>query len=381
MNICYLLSNIQPSIGGTERVTISVAENLEQIGYSTYFVYTNEDNILIPEYKKMKIDYKSKTFSLKNKMLSFIIRNKIKVLIVVNMAFQTPKYQTIFSYLKKQSDVMIIASLHAAPDNWVDKDVWGAVLPKVYIKNILKIWIFGIWNYYAKRILGTYRVVDKYLLLSESYFDSFKKIYPTNDNGQKLIAIPNPFPFKDVYNQRKGKENIVLIVSRMQETQKRIYAAIKIWSKIEKKYPNWQLVIVGDGPDLNSYKKIAKSLLRITFVGHSNDVQDFYGRSKIFMMTSIWEGLPMTLIEAMHYGCIPIAFDNFASLHDLVDNGETGYIIQNNDIDSFTECLTNLMSDELLIKRISSNILNKHDLFKMDDIVKMWDIKIKEMCK
>lgn len=55
------------------------------------------------------------------------------------------------------------------------------------------------------------------------------------------------------------------------------------------------------------------------------------------MMTSIWEGLPMTLIEAMHYGCVPIAFDSFAALYDLIDNGNNGFIIPNNDIDCFVK--------------------------------------------
>lgn len=167
----------------------------------------------------------------------------------------------------------------------------------------------------------------------------------------------------------------------MEEDQKRISAAIKIWSLLEAKYTNWQLVIVGDGPDLNTYKKIAKSLHHITFVGHSNNVQEYYKKSKVFMMTSIWEGLPMTLIEAMHYGCIPVAFDNFAALHDLIDNEKTGYIIPNNDINSFVQCLAKLISDERLIECISKKILNRPDMFKMDDIVNMWDLEIKKICK
>lgn len=381
MNICYLVSNIKPSMGGTERVTMAVSENLEMVGYKVYFIYTKEGNESIPVSRKLKIDYDEGADFLENKVLSFIENNGIKVLIVVNRVFQVSKYQALFRFLKKKSGVKIIASLHAAPDNWVIKDVWGAVLPKVYFKGLVKKMMFKIRNPHIDKVLGTYRVVDKYLLLSKSYIRPFKEIYPIEDNGQKLMAIPNPCPFADVYDGNGTKENIVLIVSRMQEDQKRIYAALKIWSLLEERFPDWILVIVGDGPDLNTYRKIAKRLSHVLFVGHSNKVQDYYKRSKIFMMTSIWEGLPMTLIEGMHYGCIPVAFDNFAALHDLIDNEDTGYIIPNNNIKSFALCLSKLMSDEQLVNQISQKLIGRPDIFEMKDIVRMWDLEIKKLCE
>lgn len=381
MNICYLVSNINPSKGGTERVTMTVSENLEKVGYNVYFVYTQEGNELIPTGRKLKIGYDDREDSLQKEVLSFIEKNAIKVLIVVNRVFQTSKYQALFCFLKRESGVKIIASLHASPDNWVIKDVWGAVLPKVYLKRFVKRIILKIRNPHLDRVLGTYRVVDKYLLLSKSYINSFKEIYPIEDGGQKLIAIPNPCPFADIYDGEEKKENIVLIVSRMQEDQKRIYAAIKIWSLLEEKFPDWNLVIVGDGPDLNTYRKMAKRLSHVSFVGHSNKVQDYYKRSKIFMMTSIWEGLPMTLIEGMHYGCIPVAFDNFSALHDLIENGDTGYIIPNNNIKSFAVCLSKLMSNEQLVDKISKKLIGRPDVFKMKDIVRVWDMEIKKLCE
>lgn len=381
MNICYLISNIEPSIGGTERVTMSVSENLSNLGYHPFFIYTQIDNPSIPNESKLKINYGDSLESLKKSVLDFIERNSIEVLIVVNRVFQTIKYQDLFKYLKAQTTVNIVASLHAAPDNWFNKDVWGAVLPKVYAKDKVKSLILRFRNPYIKRVQGTYSVVDKYLLLSKSYIEQFKKIYHTDDNGGKLIAIPNPCPFTDVYDDNITKENIVLIVSRMQEDQKRIYAALKIWGLLGEKFPDWKLVIVGDGPDLDTYKEIAKRLSHVSFVGHSNKVQDYYKKSKIFIMTSIWEGLPMTLIEAMHYGCIPIAFDNFAALHDLIDNEKTGYIIPNNDIRLFANYLEKLISDEYLVNRMFQNILHIPNTFDMKNIISLWNTELKKLSK
>ena len=335
-NISFLVSNIDPLIGGTERVTQSIAENLVSKGYNTFFVYTNADNHGISVNRKMRILFSDTVENIVNQIQQFILINEIRVMIVVNRVFQSVKYQKIFALLKKNTNVKIIISLHAAPDNWVNKNKWGLVLPRVYIKESIKSLIFNFWNPHIRKVVGAYRVTNKYLLLSASYIRMFEETYHIDDKENKLIAIPNPCPFKDSYDGAI-RENIVLAVSRMQEDQKRIFCMLRIWAKIYKYYPDWKLVIVGDGPDLTIYKQIASKLSNITFEGHSSNVQSYYKKSKIFMMTSIWEGLPMTLIEAMHYGCVPIAFDSFAAVYDLIDNGNNGFIIPNNDIDGFVK--------------------------------------------
>ena len=67
---------------------------------------------------------------------------------------------------------------------------------------------------------------------------------------------------------------------------------LRIWARIYKYHSDWKLVVVGDGPDFTTYKQMASKLSNIMFEGHSSNVQSYYKKSKIFMMTSIWEGLP-----------------------------------------------------------------------------------------
>ena len=157
----------------------------------------------------------------------------------------------------------------------------------------------------------------------------------------------------------------------MQEDQKRIFAALKIWKMLRNKN-GWKLLIVGDGPDMNKYKKIAKGICGVEFAGHSNNVQSYYKRSKIFMMTSIWEGLPMTLIEAMHYGCVPVVFDSFAAVHDLIKNGETGYIISNNDICQYVSVMDSLLNDDNLVTRLANKNLSNPNDFSVDKVLRIW---------
>ena len=221
-----------------------------------------------------------------------------------------------------------------------------------------------------------YGLSDKFLLLSDRYIPTFCNTFHIDDSiNHKLVAIPNPCPFTDSY-QGEERKNVVLIVSRMAEIQKRIYFALKVWNKIFRNTQKWTLVIVGGGPQLNSYKKYANKhkLDNVQFVGHSNHVKEYYKTSKIFLMTSVWEGQPMSVIEAMHFGCVPVVVDSFEAIHDLVKNNVNGILCKYNDFDDVCNKLSNLLSDEDTIKEYSNTILNsRNELFLEDNILQKWD--------
>lgn len=369
-NICFLVTNLDPTIGGTERVTFSLFQNIDNYGFCPYMIYTNIGSELIPERYKLKVNTDNENEDSRKSISQFIISNEIRVLIIVNRIFHKAIFIDLLNKVKTDTHVKLVFSLHAAPDNWVNKNKIGLVLAKTFCKELVKSILYNFWNPHYNSVRNAYNLSDKFLLLSESYIDSFIKTYDVDKKDNKLIAIPNPCPFNDNY-EFSTKEQIVLIVSRMQEDQKRIFAALKIWKMLRNKN-GWKLLIVGDGPDMNKYKKIAKGICGVEFAGHSNNVQSYYKRSKIFMMTSIWEGLPMTLIEAMHYGCVPVVFDSFAAVHDLIKNGETGYIISNNDICQYVSVMDSLLNDDNLVTRLANKNLSNPNDFSVDKILRIW---------
>lgn len=369
-NICFLVTNLDPTIGGTERVTFSLFQNIDNYGFCPYMIYTNIGSELIPERYKLKVNTDNENEDSRKSISQFIISNEIRVLIIVNRIFHKAIFIDLLNKVKTDTHVKLVFSLHAAPDNWVNKNKIGLVLAKTFCKELVKSILYNFWNPHYNSVRNAYNLSDKFLLLSESYTDSFIKTYDVDKKDNKLIAIPNPCPFNDNY-EFSTKEQIVLIVSRMQEDQKRIFAALKIWKMLRNKN-GWKLLIVGDGPDMNKYKKIAKGICGVEFAGHSNNVQSYYKRSKIFMMTSIWEGLPMTLIEAMHYGCVPVVFDSFAAVHDLIKNGETGYIISNNDICQYVSVMDSLLNDDNLVTRLANKNLSNPNDFSIDKILRIW---------
>ena len=190
----------------------------------------------------------------------------------------------------------------------------------------------------------------------------------------KILSIPNmlTFPIEGKISFDKGKE--VLIVARMDERSKRIKLALRIWGSISHKIleQGWKLTIVGDGEDLTYYKEYVEkhNMKNVSFEGRQNPLP-YYQRADIFMMTSALEGWPMTLMEAMQNGCVPIVFDSFKAVYDIVD-GNSGIIVPNNDVETYIRELERLMRDDDYRKRLAKNALKDCQRFSKDRIVGQW---------
>ena len=82
----------------------------------------------------------------------------------------------------------------------------------------------------------------------------------------------------------------------------------------------------------------------------------------------------MTLIEAQHYGCVPMAYDSFSAIKDIIENGVTGYIIPLHDRNGYAKRLSDLMSDDTKVGEMSRNALLASNLkFNIGNIAAQWN--------
>lgn len=174
---------------------------------------------------------------------------------------------------------------------------------------------------------------------------SYSKSFLEKETGHKNIEIiPNPVkPYAKLSNL---KNNVILTVGRLIST-KRIDLLLEIFSEISKE--NWQLWIVGDGPQRQYLETLALNLgisEKVKFWGLQKDVESFYTESDIFAFTSISEGFPNALLEAMAAGLPCISFDCVAGPADLINNEENGFLIPMLDIASYKHQLSHLMESE-----------------------------------
>jgi glycosyltransferase involved in cell wall biosynthesis len=167
----------------------------------------------------------------------------------------------------------------------------------------------------------------------------------------------------------------VIFVGRLYSAQKAPEYLIKAWTKIYKSFPDWELLLLGDGPDRKNIEhlisKCGGSKLNIKMLGFTNSAP-FFESASIIGMTSRFEGWPMVLVEAMAKGCVPVSFETSKVTNDIIDDNINGKVADLFDVNMFAASLSELMSDEEKLHRLSLNAILKSQQFSMDRIAEKW---------
>ncbi len=380
MNILFLL-RLWPVYGGGETVTICLANEMVRNGWNVTVAYfkdsTKKDTLTVDQrVSTFKIDHincdefiadvKYST-EVQNKIIEYINKNNINI--IINQWW--PVYY--INRLKKETSAKVFTCLHQA--------FYTPIVEKTGLKGTIKKIILPFYKMYKKRsavkqVTSFLPYVDKYIFLSPSFQHQFEMF--SNYKGDKLASISNPLVYNSCITEAEfnQKENMVLLVGRMLEGQKRVSLAIKIWRLIENNelLNSWTFVIVGEGPDLEKYKQYARNLglKRIVFEGYQIPLK-YYKRAKIFVMTSAFEGFGMTLVEAQQFGVVPIVMDSYLSLHDIIKDGFNGVISRNGDLLDFSTKLTNLMINNKYCDKLSTNAIKYSTKFSVKNIFEQWE--------
>jgi glycosyltransferase involved in cell wall biosynthesis len=156
----------------------------------------------------------------------------------------------------------------------------------------------------------------------------------------------------------------------MTESIKRMSLIVKAWKKINSN--DWELVMLGDGPDLARTQELAQGVPRISFPGFQNPLP-YLQESALCLMTSRYEGLPMTLIEAQSQACVPVVMDSFSSLHDIVVDGVNGRIVENGSVEAFAQAAQELMENKTLRQGMAERGLETCKKFEVSQIADEWE--------
>ena len=229
--------------------------------------------------------------------------------------------------------------------------------------NILKSIFAKFWMH---NLVGHLRKLDKFVVLTDEDKKQWKEL-------NNIISIPDPLTFFPEQISSLQKKRVIAVGRYVY--QKGFDLLLKVWSMIEKRYPDWELVIFGSG-NREPYECLKNELKidgsRCHLNGPSSNIQQEYMNSSIFAFASRFEGFGMVLIEAMACGLPVISFDCPCGPRDIISDNEDGLLVQNGDVNSYVCKLSLLMDDASLRQRMSAAGRKNVERFKMDHIGDRW---------
>lgn len=389
MTILFLCKlPIIPNLGGIERVSYILAKRFRELGHTVIGAYTsqNESEECIKSSGMKQIYINSKNPD-SHHILSDVVKSH-GIEIIINQCIEKDHLNIFNGFTKGGTKVITV--LHNKPFTIHGIERKAKLLSYRYSPKARFLRYLAILSPYAYRQIrdrhdrNIYQQVcdisDRFYMLSERYIPVITAIARTIDPS-KLDAINNPNTFNTPSQSNFKKENIVLFVGRLSDPQKNVKGFIDCWNIFHKSNGDWKAYIVGDGPDRQIFEKYAlkKNSRNLSFIGNQQNIESFYLKSKILCMTSLYEGWPMVLTEAMAYGCVPIVFDTFQSLHDIVIDGYNGFIIQPFNTKRFAQKMNELASDNMLYGSVSHNAKKSISKYNINKIADIWIDKIQSL--
>ena len=201
--------------------------------------------------------------------------------------------------------------------------------------------------------------------------------------SEKVCLLSNSFDeemridFKLNVNKFEDKENVILVVGRIGTVQKNHEVILNALDNID--LSDWKVVFIGPVEEdfklkvdgyLNDNPKNINKIIFTGSVYSKKELWEYYNKSKVFLLTSVFEGFPNVFPEALRFGCY-IVTTNVSSANDITDNGRVGKII---DVNSVLQ-LKYFLEKELLIDKIDLRT-NYYEAIKLSEKRFLWNNNI-----
>lgn len=363
MKITFVTATL--TSGGSERVMSIVANKMQERGYEVEIICLNDQIVFYPINEGIKITHvevEAGTKSLPKKLWWFrkyIQKNQPDVVI----AFMVSVY-TVTLLALMGVDIPVISSVRNDPahSNLRKKITRKILLPR---SAHVVVQTQQIKEFFSKNIQMMTTVI--YNPVNERVFEA--PLYPPSmgsyddDNENLKFEV-------------KGEErlNRIISVGRLypQKDQKTM---IEAFAKVSERHPDWKLVIFGEGPEREALESLVERLKiqdKVYLPGRSENIIDELKKSKIFCLSSVYEGMSNALVEAICVG-LPIVTTKVSGTEELIQDGENGFTVNVGDKEAMAKALTKIIEDENLQNQFSENNKAQAIKFETNAIVDQWE--------
>lgn len=351
--------------GGIGQFIINLSDSLRAKGLDVQCLYGYCNNSIDDQYLGNINKRFSSTYSFVNGpwKIHKYLKNKKYDIIHSNAYFS---YDVVWEKIFSQK-TKIVTTLHG-----LDFGLHEELKKEIELGNIMK---------YRKELLSSF-----YCKLKAKFAHSKANALVSVSSGVakevekylhlKSIVIPNGAIKEFAGSLIEDKDNFVLFVGTC-AWRKGVKYLLDIFKSSE--LSNYELKIIGvDKEEIKRQLGIVNISSNIQVLGklEYSQVIKYMKKAKIFLFPSLYEGMPLVVLEAMSYGAIPVISD-FNGSEELIQNGINGYVVAKRDVVNFSKHVNAILENKELEGRMRNSCKNIGGKFDWSDIAKQY-IKVYE---
>ena len=202
---------------------------------------------------------------------------------------------------------------------------------------------------------------------------------------RKSVVISNPIinvKEEFFYNVAEA-EKVIAFAGRFETVQKRQDIMLEVMKLVLEKHADYKLAFYGDGKDEDDIKMLASKIViedNVEFKGVSDNLVKDISKCEIYVLTSDYEGIPNTLLEAMTIGMPCVSTDcSPGGARMLIDNGINGTLVPCGDVTAIADAINFYIENKDIAEKHGKEAVKIKDKFSYDGIMEKWEKYILEV--
>lgn len=335
-NILQLMTDSK--IGGAEKVVLSLATGLSKERFNVYVCSLTKRGLIFEEMEAAGV--KVYSLGMRNIFDFFKIFKLIRIL-------KSQNIQILHSHLFHANILArIVGKLVGVPIIISTEHIMGLEgRLRLFLNRLTSIFVdrfvavsFGVENFLVNRVgISSYKitVIQNGIDSNKFNFDNLNK-----ENRKKEFGFV-------------ASDKIVGTIARIHKQKGHIYL-LQAAKEVIEKIPEAKFLIVGDGPLKKNMEKLSKDLKiakNVIFLGFCKDIPSIMSILDILVLPSLWEGLPITILEAMAMKK-PVIATRVGGTLEVVENDLTGVLVEPKDCHSLSQAIIRLLRNVPLMDRL-----------------------------
>lgn len=236
----------------------------------------------------------------------------------------------------------------------------------------------------VKNLCLKFHLLDQ-VAISDQNEKSIRKMYSVPAvkliyNGRAAVSVTNKYEDvrKEVESYKKTKNTKEFVIIARCNPVKNIPRLVRCFNKLIEEGEDVTLLVIGSGYDAPSIQSVLQQANeRIHFLGPHHNVADYLSCADFFTLSSDYEGMPITLIEAFACGCIPVGTP-VSGFNDVVEDGVNGFVAEDFSDESYIDALKRAITQQNKISKDSLKTIYVSKL-SMEACAKQYELLFQQL--